>query len=241
MKKVLILEDNRDTLALLTTMVRSVSGDVMIYAVDNVKDAYYSVMESTIDLFIIDIILDTSRPGDVTGLKFVDRIRRIEKYQFTPVLFITALEDHRLHSYEKLHCYDYIEKPFDEKRVREMIRQCLKFQVAPPTPLNIFFQKDGIAYSFRPQEIIYVESSGHTLYIHLSKETVEIPYITLKQVIDETSEYGFVQCSRNTIVNREYIINVDMTNRFIRLKPDNRVEIGEKYKKELKRVLGIIK
>lgn len=43
-----------------------------------------------------------------------------------------------------------------------------------------------------------------------------------------------MQCSRNVIVNKKYIYNVDTVNRIIELKNGERVEIGITYKKKIK-------
>jgi len=69
LKKILILEDNPVALEHLETLVREVDARNDIYAFDNIKDAYQCAMEKTIDLFLIDIILDTKKPGDASGLK----------------------------------------------------------------------------------------------------------------------------------------------------------------------------
>ena len=43
-----------------------------------------------------------------------------------------------------------------------------------------------------------------------------------------------MQCSRNVIVNKKYIYNVDTVNRIIELNNGERVEIGITYKKNIK-------
>lgn len=63
LKNVIILEDNSDTREYLKKLV-SECGEYCIYALDNVRDAYACVLENVIDLFLVDIILDTSKPGD---------------------------------------------------------------------------------------------------------------------------------------------------------------------------------
>ena len=83
-----------------------------VLAFDRVKDAYECLMEKEIDLFVVDIILDKSVQGDSSGLRFVDNVRRVTRYAFTPVIFVTSLEDSRLYTYEKLHCYSFVENPY---------------------------------------------------------------------------------------------------------------------------------
>ena len=42
-----------------------------VFSFTILKGAYQCVLEKDIDLFIVDIILNTSLPGDSSGLKFV--------------------------------------------------------------------------------------------------------------------------------------------------------------------------
>lgn len=235
LKRVLILEDQENTLAWLKRIVES-CGKVEIYALDNVAEAYKCAMNTTIDLFIVDIILEPSVMRDSSGLKFVDDMRHIDKYLFTPVIFITALEDSRLYTYEELHCYGFIEKPFDEERVKKLVEESLKFPGNDRDDRMIYFRKDGIIFAIGREDIVYAEMVKQKLYLYTDdKELLHIPYMTLRQMIDRMDNPDMVQCRRNAVVNSAFINNIDITNRVIQLKDGyGRVEIGHSYKKYLK-------
>lgn len=109
MKKILILEDNLTTLKNLTKIVRDLDERNAVFSFCELKDAYQCAMDRVIDLFIVDIILDRNRPGDSSGLKFVENIRKINHYEFVPIIFVTSLEDAKLYTYENLHCYTYVD------------------------------------------------------------------------------------------------------------------------------------
>lgn len=236
MKKILILEDNPVTLAHLANIIQEVDTKNMIYSWDNVKDAYQCAMEKTIDLFVIDIILDTSRPGDSSGLKFVENIRKIKHYSFTPVIFVTSLEDARLYTYENLHCYSFIEKPFDVERLKQLVEQCLQFAESSNVSKTLYFRKDGIILAAEREDVVYAESINHVMNIHTKQgDVLAIPYIALKKIMEDIDSVDFIQCSRNTIVNKKYVQNVDITNRIIQFRNDlGRVEIGVMFKKYVK-------
>lgn len=235
-KKILLLEDNKTTLEYMKKVVQEVPIKSNVYSCDNIKDAYKSALEKTIDLFIVDIILDVSNPGDSSGLKFVDSIRQIERYNFIPVIFVTSLEDARLYTYEKLHCYSFVEKPFDAKRLKELVVQCLNFPSSRKEEKTLYFRKDGIILAVERDDIVYAESINHIMHIYTSnKDQMSIPYITLKKLIEEADSPNMIQCSRSTVVNKAYIHNIDFPNRMIQLKNNlGRVEIGIMYKKYLR-------
>lgn len=235
-KKILLLEDNKTTLEYMKKVVQEVPIKSNVYSCDNIKDAYKSALEKTIDLFIVDIILDVSNPGDSSGLKFVDSIRQIERYNFIPVIFVTSLEDARLYTYEKLHCYSFVEKPFDAKRLKELVVQCLNFPGSRKEEKTLYFRKDGIILAVDRDDIVYAESINHIMHIYTAnKDQMSIPYITLKKLIEEADSPNMIQCNRSTVVNKAYIHNIDFPNRMIQLKNNlGRVEIGIMYKKYLR-------
>ena len=239
MKKILVLEDNVVTLKYIMSLVQDLDNKNVIFACSDVRDAYKYALEKEIDLFIIDIILDTSRLGDSSGLKFVDGIRDIDRYAFTPVIFVTSLEDARLYTYEKLHWYSFVEKPFDPNKLKELIIQCLNFPSIEQKRKTMYFRKDGIILAADRDEIVYVECINHILNIHMKQgDLLSVPYVTLKKFLSDIDSDDFIQCSRSAVVNKRYIHNVDITNRVIQLKKQiGTVEIGIMYKKGLKDIL----
>lgn len=238
MKNILVLEDNNVTLKYITSLIREVEKRSIIFECSNLKDAYQCMMEKEINLFVVDIILDTSRPGDSSGLKFVDGIRKIERYVFTPVIFVTSLEDARLYTYEKLHCYSFIEKPFNPVQLKELVEHCLNFPSVVQRRKTMYFRKDGIILAADREDIVYVECINHILNIHtVQGDLLSIPYVTLKKFLVDVDSDNFIQCSRSAVINMSYIHNVDITNRVIQLKNQmGTVEIGIMYKKGLREI-----
>lgn len=238
MKKILVLEDNQVTMGCIKSLISEIDIKNTIYACSDVKDAYQIALEKDIDLFIVDIILDTGTPGDSSGLKFVDSIRKIERYAFVPVIFVSSLEDARLYTYEKLHCYSFIEKPFDPNKLKELVKKCLSFPASESMRKTLYFRKDGIILAVDREDIAYVDCISHVLHIHTTQgDLLCIPYVTLKKFLEDVGSTDFMQCSRNSVVNKSYIHNVDITNRVIQLKNQmGTVEIGVMYKKELKEI-----
>ena len=115
------------------------------------------------------------------------------------------------------------------------MEECLQFNDVQQANKTLFFRKDGIILALDREEILYSESIQHIMYIHTTKEdTLSIPYITVKKLLEDLNSNEFMQCSRNVIVNKKYIYNVDTVNRIIELKNGERVEIGITYKKKIK-------
>ena len=234
-KTVLIIEDEIEQLNVLKQLVKAAEENAEVYTASDVTHAYEILMEKSIDVFLVDIILDTTRPGDTAGVRLVERIRKIPKYMFTPVIFVTSLEDPTMYAYTDLNCMGYIEKPFEPERIIKLVEKALNYTTAREKEISITFRKDGILYPVRLKEIVYMESQNHVIHVHLRDGSeLEIPYKTCKQILQETDEGSLLQCSRSTIVNREYVQGVDVPNRYLMLKEGfGMLDIGGRYKKKI--------
>lgn len=233
MKTVLIVEDNVRSMEMLVKIIENLRTDVEIKTASSQEAAAILAMKYNIDLFMLDIILNASNPGDVSGMKFVEHIRTLKKYKYTPIIFITALEDPELHAYSDLHCYYYVEKPYDAEKVSSVISEALEFPAAHKEPQNVFFRKDGILYKKEISEILYIENSRAGQTVYCTNGNLKLPYKPNHKILEELASDKFVQCSRYHIINRDYIDKIDTVNRYIQLRNlKTSIEIGNSYKKK---------
>ena len=66
MKKILIIEDNQQILTFLSYIAQELKSSNKIYAFIYLDEAYRCALEIDIDLFIVDIILEKEKPGDIS-------------------------------------------------------------------------------------------------------------------------------------------------------------------------------
>ena len=241
MKKVLILEDNLALLRKEASIVHNLDYKCEVISCDNPKDAMADALSGYIDLFIIDIILDLSHPGDMSGLHFADNIRKIGKYAFTPIIMVTGLEDPKLYSYEYLHCYSFVEKPFDPEALRGKIMQCLQFPGHLSSPNMLKFRKDGIIHLISEDDLAYAEVSAHQMYLHKTGgEVLIVPYYTIQELKKCVNSDIFCQCNRHCLVNKSAISTIDYTNGVLQLVGGlGKLDIGRSYKNEIKEFLSV--
>lgn len=239
MKTVLIVEDQPRSREMLIKIIKELRDDVIIKTASSQEEASALAMRNSIDLFMLDIILNSSNPSDVSGIQFAEYIRTFPKYKYTPIIFITALEDPEFHAYSDLHCYSYVEKPYDAKKVATVISEALAFPKSSEEPHNVFFRKDGILYKKEISEIIYIENSRAGQTVYCTNGNLKLPYKPSKVILEELGSDKFIQCSRYYIVNRDYIERIDTVNRYIQLKNvKEQIEFGNTFKKKfLKEVL----
>lgn len=240
MKKVLILEDHAGTRKALEVTVRKVDASAQIFSVGTTKEAYEIAMSNTIDVFILDIIL---KPGDKyrdsSGADFAQNMRMVSRYQFTPIIFLTSLYDSKLNMYSSLHCFRFIEKPCDYDVVEDVIREAIQYHTKNGKDRQYFYRCDGVLEAVRIRDIIYVQSQGSHLKAMTTWEETKIPYKSLRLLQRELDTEDFLQCSRTTVVNKEFIKTVDVANRFIYLyECEDVLEIGPVMKKSFLKAIG---
>ena len=97
-KQILIVEDNKRHMDRACDILEQLE-DVVIFKADNCADAYRYAMEYSIDLFIVDIILEKTKNGDMSGMTFADNIRDTRQRQ----LFLQ--HRWRIQNYTPMHIY----------------------------------------------------------------------------------------------------------------------------------------
>ncbi|MCI8363346.1 MAG: response regulator transcription factor [Eubacterium sp.] len=232
MKEILILEDKKAARDALIQIVKEVDPNAVIYAFAGEEEAYAAVMKRSIDLFLVDIILHPEIMGDQSGAYFAQNIRTIEKYRFTPIVILTSLYDPKMHMYASVHCYRFIEKPFDREKVRQTVWEAMKYHTPDKRDQNIIFHMDGLLQMIPVREIVYIQSREHVLNITTIDDNFTIPNKSCKVMLEELDCEDFTKCNRGTIVNLSYIKKVDSVNRYIYLKGSSDVlQIGSIMKK----------
>lgn len=236
MKKVLILEDKKENIECLVNMIQDMGKKIEIYQTTEIGKAYQIALEKNVDVFLLDIVLEPEKSDDMSGMVFADRIRQVEKYKFTPIIFLTALGDPELHAYKEIHCYGYLTKPYNEEKLTRLLEEALTFERYKEENKNIYLKKDGIFFAKKMQDIVYIKSSAGKMFIKTTKDELEISYKSNSQVMRELDSENFIKCSRSVVVNKDYIASIDSTNRYIQLKNGyGTLEIGTILKKEFLR------
>lgn len=237
-KRILILEDNPNSGNLLKNLIHGIDPTVFIYLAEEIESAYRIAIERNIDIFLIDIVLHPKDPGDVTGVRFAEHIREMERYLFTPIIFMAAMGNMELYAYRKFHCYGYIEKPFIPEETVPLLKSVLQYKETHPDNETIYFRKGKILYPVKSKEILFTQNHNHYMEVNrLDQSLLIIPYKTCKQFLTEIRTDSLLQVNRNTIVNKEYITSFDPVNRYLVLRDQYRLDIGKVYLKMLEREL----
>lgn len=233
-RKALIVEDNKCVAEELHSILKEIDSTLEVYCCKDYQDACDLVLEESIDVFLVDIILDTSQDNDVSGLNFVRHIRAMRQYKFSPVVFITSVYDSKIYAYDQLHCYHYLEKPFDQVEAKNIIKEALEMSDRYEVEEYIRIKDSDVIIEQKINDIVYIKSKDRKLEIVSTEGTMTLYYKTVKEVKKQVLAYNFFQCNRNILVNRKYIRKIDMGRGEIILKDNyGTLEFGRVYKKRI--------
>ena len=189
--------------------IKAISGEFQIYQAYTGKDCLKILKEVDIDVFILDIQL-----SDMSGLQIAERIRAISKYELTYIIFITTHIQYQLEAFKRLHCYDFLEKPYKKEELTEIITRLWKGistqrkQIEESRGSVIFSMKD-VTLKIYIDEILFIESCGRHCIVHTKNREYLIKNITIVKILESLPPKDFMQTHKSYIVNLNNIHKVE--------------------------------
>lgn len=197
------------------------------------------------------VFIDINIPGK-SGLELAEEIKVI--LPDTILIFLTAYDSYAIKAFE-LKIYDYILKPYDEKRIGESLK-CVLSTINSRSENDI---ADILCKLDRPKDLkkIPCENNGRIILIDISKvffcysegeknyvKTDKEIYCTTKTLQELAEKTSFFRCHRSYIVNLEKIKEVySWFNGTYKLIVDNKendeIPVSRLHVKEIKEILGL--
>lgn len=202
----LIVEDDEIQRKNLILMLRELECEFNIFDSDSINDALFILNNNHIDLFYLDHHLP-----DGSGIELGKKIREIEKYKFTWIIFLTSYVQFMIEAFKEIHCYDYILKPYSKDVVKSLTSELLKgtYNVISESNENqldnIEFTIGGIKLKLPTDQIYFIEINIRTCHIHTKVGVYKAEKITLSRLSELLPKEIFVQSHRAYIVNINYI------------------------------------
>ncbi|MBA4698239.1 MAG: response regulator transcription factor [Ruminococcus sp.] len=239
MARIFVLEDDEASRDALKEMLYNISADITVDTAKGLAEARL-LLDSTVsfDLFLLDVNLDKENRDDSGGLLFAEEVRSVMKYEFTPVVMITSIASLEIEAYRKIHCYQYILKPYNEEEVQTVVKRVLSHLKVKEKPF-IIVKKKGINYKIPCEDIVFCKAVPRGVCLYLKGEQMEVPYLSIRQLLDKLPKEGFFQCHRMFVVNMAYVKYYDLVNQMIQVEGyTESIDIGVTYKAEVRRLLN---
>jgi DNA-binding LytR/AlgR family response regulator len=155
------------------------------------------------------IFLDVAMPG-LSGL---DLARVLARFRTpTPVVFVTAHDDHAVEAFE-LDAVDYLLKPVRDERLAEAVRRVADANSETASPEaedeTIAVELGGVTRFVNRSDIRYVEAQGDYARLHTAdgSHLLRIPLTVLEE---NWATAGFLRIHRSLLVCAHHIDEVHM-------------------------------
>lgn len=233
MTTIMIVEDDKTICKGVKKIVKDKDGKIEIFTTGYAKEALEYANKRCIDFFLLDIQL-----LDYSGLALAKQIRQIAKYRFTPIVFITAVPTKELEAFKKIHCYDYIIKPFFQDDVKQVISTLLDYCNEEKENKVLKMKQRDYIHVISQDEIVFIESKNRKLFVSTINEVMEFSSYSLKEITNKLND-EFQQCHKSYIVNKNYIRKCDRANNQLYLfKSKYTIPIGRKYRNRIMEMLN---
>lgn len=236
MAKIFVLEDDDRSREALCRMLEKISDQITVDAAADLAKARLLLCSAvSFDLFLLDIHLKQDGEEDQSGFLFAEEVRSMKQYEFTPIVMVTSIAGLEMKAYRKLHCYQYIVKPYIQAEISEIVNKVLFHLQTTKTP-SILVKKDGINYRISCDDIVYCKAIPRGVCLCLKREQLNVLYTSIRQLMEQLPPEQFFQCHRMFVVNKNAIRYYDLVNQVIRVEGyQETIDIGVTYKADVKK------
>lgn len=210
----LIVDDEPIARDILRQFVEDAPGIVCTGECSNALELMEILKKKSVDLIFLDINMPK-----LSGIDFL-KTQAVKPN----VILTTAYSEFALESYE-LNVTDYLLKPIAFPRFLQAIEKVK--QVADLQDVHFTVKADGKSYKIDASRILFIESKGDYLQIHLNDQRI-MAYMTMKKLLEQTK-------GRLLRVHKSFSVNLAsiefVEGNLIHLAGE-KIPIGASYKEE---------
>lgn len=239
--KSIAVDDEPLALRQIKSYVSKTESIELLALFSNPLEARDYIENNEVDLLFIDINMP-----DLNGLEFV---RSLTKRPF--VVFTTAYSDYAVEGF-RLDAVDYLLKPFSLEDFQHSVQKVLSLaelmniakRSENSAPINeamaqdkeyITIKADYKTSLIKVSDIIYIESEGEYVRLHLVNGTSIMTLFRLKNMNAALPEELFMRIHRSYIVNLKYITGYIKGRVFLSNKCD--LPIGDIYRADFQKYI----
>lgn len=161
MSKILIVEDRELIRKQVIKIIREIDDNIEIITTEYASKALDIAKKKEIDIFILDIGLK-----DYSGIELGQKLRKLNKYIITPIIFITSMVNEELQAYREIHSYAFITKPFKEEKVKKLLTPIIENTITNDKQNNLTIKQKEGTLVIPINEIVYMEAQLKRIYIY---------------------------------------------------------------------------
>lgn len=152
-------------------------------------------------IIILDIMMNMESTGP-PGPELPGKIRSYDKN--CVIIFIAESVDFAFWCYS-VHAFDYLLIPLDKRKVVKAITEAIGFLLGHDQAI-LPVKAKGINTPVKHTNILYIESVGHHLRIHLTNDSIYQVYGKLDDYVYRLkSGPSFLRCHKSFLVNMDHV------------------------------------
>ncbi len=202
--KIAVIDDEKYAREELCHQIEEILPEAQIQVASSGAAAVELIEGGRFDLLFLDI-----RLGDMMGTTIASLVRKVAPT--THIVFATAFPEYGVKAFE-LGVDDYILKPFDPQRVRQVIARC---QTTPhPATEAVSVQKIAITANrhttlVNVEDILYIETAGTGRHCILHTKVGEFTTTTsLGEYESRLQPHGFFRIHKTSLVQLKKIQDI---------------------------------
>lgn len=237
--KCIIVEDEFLAREELKYFIENFSNIKIVGEFEDGLDVMKFIQKDKVDVIFLDINISS-----VDGLLIAKNISRFSEKPY--IVFITAYKEHAVEAFE-IEAFDYILKPYDESRIKSMLKKLeLSYNSKNGNLLTItnkinLFKNDKIIVTDM-DDIYYFEARDRETCV-FTKDEEYIVKMSISKYYDTLPKEIFFRCHRSYIVNLTKIKEIiPWFNNTYNLKLKNIVEeipVSKSNVKKFKQIMNI--
>lgn len=240
MLRCIAIDDEPLALRQITNYIAKIPSLELVGACNDAIEALKLLSTETVDLIFVDINMP-----DLNGVDFVRSLR-----QPPMIIFTTAYSEYAVEGF-KLDAVDYLLKPFSFADFSRSVGKACSFfelvnnqrpaeetEIAEATPKDreyLSVKADYKVTLVKISEIVFIESEGEYVRLHLADHTTLTTLFRLKNMESALPADSFMR------VHRSYIVNLKAIRSYVRgriyFTDKEFVPIGENYKEAFQRYI----
>ena len=192
---------------------------------ENPVEVYNYACNNNVDVLLLDIDL---KNDDMDGLQLGNKLRQIDKNVI--IVFISSRMERILQVFS-CNPFDFIPKPSIYPQLEEVILRIMKNKLYIPHGHFVKIKNEIVNLD----EVIYIEKQLTKAVFYTTGGEIEI-YVSFVQLLDCLTE-NFIQISKSFIVNKAYIVDVNVRSKQVILKNKKELVFSKKYIHDIDKVL----
>lgn len=222
--RIAICDDTEEDVALLTEAIYSYDSTIDIISFTDGESLIGEIMdpENDVDILFLDIYM----PG-TDGIDIARKVQSVK--DDVRIIFISSSSEYYAQAYE-VFAFNYLLKPFDRKRLYEILNRAVT-ELKKDSTTKICFTYKSTIYRVDCREIFYIESRDKLILYHMVYGSTLQCYGKLDDIEKELPDRNFIRCHKSYIVNASLI--TEMGNNYFRI-GQIMISISKKYLKHAK-------